>query len=146
MTMEMFLTRLRSWANEVWDDIKCERVRSTCTHNARCAPRNCRGHALSLIAHVVVVVFVVAILHSSVFWGILFTFWRRKALKKNRWSTWNHDRNEVLRVALFPKPVFSEMWFLTINPFIRIPVFIAKLSERQYCWRVIEDLHSQEYI
>ena len=38
------------------------------------------------------------------------------------------------------------MWFLTIDPFIRISVFIAKLSERQYCWRVIEDFHSQEYI
>ena len=38
------------------------------------------------------------------------------------------------------------MWFLTIDPFVGIPVFIAKLSERQYCWRVIEDLQSQEYI
>ena len=38
------------------------------------------------------------------------------------------------------------MWFLTIDPFIRISVFIAKLSKRQYCWRVFEDFHSQEYI
>ena len=38
------------------------------------------------------------------------------------------------------------MWFLTIDPFVGIPVFVAKLSERQYCWRVIEDFHSQEYI
>ena len=38
------------------------------------------------------------------------------------------------------------MWFLTIDPFIRIPVFIAKLSERQHCWRVIEDFNSQEDI
>ena len=38
------------------------------------------------------------------------------------------------------------MWFLTIDPFVRIPVFIAKLSERQYCWRVFEVFHSQEYI
>ena len=30
------------------------------------------------------------------------------------------------------------MWFLTIDPFIRISVSIAKLSERQYCWRVFE--------
>ena len=37
------------------------------------------------------------------------------------------------------------MWFLTIDPFVGIPVFIAKLSERQYCWRVLEDFHSQEY-
>ena len=28
------------------------------------------------------------------------------------------------------------MWFLTIDPFVGIPVFIAKLSKRQYCWRV----------
>ena len=38
------------------------------------------------------------------------------------------------------------MWFLTIDPFIGISVFIAKLSKRQYCWRVFEDFHSQEYI
>ena len=37
------------------------------------------------------------------------------------------------------------MWFLTIDPFVGIPVFIAKLSERQYCWRVLEDFHCQEY-
>ena len=29
------------------------------------------------------------------------------------------------------------MCFLIIDPFVRIPVFIAKLSERQYRWRVI---------
>ena len=56
------------------------------------------------------------------------------------------NRNEVLRVAWNPNPVFNEMWFLTIDPFIRISVFIAKLSERQYCWSVFEDFHSQEYI
>ena len=38
------------------------------------------------------------------------------------------------------------MCFLTIDPFVGIPVFIAKLSERHYCWRVIEDFHCQEYI
>ena len=38
------------------------------------------------------------------------------------------------------------MWFLTIDPFVGIPVLIAKLSERQYCWRVMEDFHNQEYI
>ena len=37
------------------------------------------------------------------------------------------------------------MWFLTVDPLIRISVFIAKLSERQYCWRVFEDLHCQEF-
>ena len=41
------------------------------------------------------------------------------------------NRNEVLSVALYPNPVFNEMWFLTIDPFIRISVFIAKLSKRQ---------------
>ena len=43
-------------------------------------------------------------------------------------------------------PFLNEMWFLTIDPFVGIPVFIAKLSKRQYCWRVFEDFHSQEYI
>ena len=43
-------------------------------------------------------------------------------------------------------PFFNEMWFLTSDPFIGISVFIAKLSKRQYCWRVIEDFNSQEYI
>ena len=65
---------------------------------------------------------------------------------RTRWQAWNHDRNEVLRVALYPNPVFNETWFLTIDPFIWISVFIAKPSERQYCWRVLEDFHSQEYI
>ena len=36
------------------------------------------------------------------------------------------------------------MWFLTVDPLIRTSVFIAKLSERYCCWRVIEDFHSQE--
>ena len=52
---------------------------------------------------------------------------------------------KFLRVAWNPNPVFNEMWFLTIDPFIRISVFIAKLSERQHCWRVFEDFHSQEF-
>ena len=43
-------------------------------------------------------------------------------------------------------PVLNEKWFLTIDPFTRISVFTAKLSERHYCWRVLEDFHSQEYI
>ena len=32
-----------------------------------------------------------------------------------------------------------------MDQFVRISVFIEKLSERQYCWRVIEDFHCQEY-
>ena len=38
------------------------------------------------------------------------------------------------------------MCFLTIDTFVGISVFIAKLSERQYCWRVLEDILCQEYI
>ena len=30
----------------------------------------------------------------------------------------------------YPNSVFNEMWFLTIDPFVGIPVFIAKVSER----------------
>ena len=30
----------------------------------------------------------------------------------------NHDRNEVLCVALYPNTVFNEMWFLTVDPFM----------------------------
>ena len=37
------------------------------------------------------------------------------------------------------------MWFLTIDPFVGIPVFIAKLSKRQDCWRVFEDFQSRIY-
>ena len=50
----------------------------------------------------------------------------------------------VLQIIRIPS--FYDMWFLTIDPFARMPVFIAKLSKRQYCWRVIEDFHSPEYI
>ena len=40
----------------------------------------------------------------------------------------NHDRNEVLRVALYPNPVLNEMWFLTGDPLVWVSVFVAKLS------------------
>ena len=50
----------------------------------------------------------------------------------------------VLQIIRIPS--LSGMWFLTIDPFVGIPVFIAKLSKRQYCWRVIEDFHSQDKI
>ena len=70
--------------------------------------------------------------------------WRGKTGGRTRWQTRNHDRNQNLCVALYPNPVFNEMWFLTVDPFIRVSVFIAKLSERQYCWRVFEDFHCQE--
>ena len=41
---------------------------------------------------------------------------------------------------------FYEMWFLTVDPFIRVSGFIAKLSQRQNCWRILADFHCQEYI
>ena len=47
-------------------------------------------------------------------------------------------------LQLYPNPVFNEMWFLTVDPFVGISVFIAKLSKRQNCRRVFEDIHSQE--
>ena len=84
--------------------------------------------------------------------------WRRMALQFHRcpwrwwrcrgriWQAWKHDRNEVFRVADYPNPAFDEMWFLTSDPFGGISVFIAKLSERQYYWRVVEDFQSQEHI
>ena len=33
-------------------------------------------------------------------------------------KTRNHDRNEVLRVALYPNTVLNEMWFSTGDPFV----------------------------
>ena len=72
--------------------------------------------------------------------------WWIKSWRRICWQAWNHDRNEVLRDALYLNTVFNEMWFLTIDPFIRISVFIAKLSKRQYCWRILEDFHGQEYV
>ena len=56
--------------------------------------------------------------------------WRRKVGGRTRWQARNHDRNEVLRVALYSNTVFNEMWFLTVDPLVRISVFIAQLSER----------------
>ena len=72
--------------------------------------------------------------------------WRMRTGWKTRWRAWNHNRNEAFRIARYPNPVFNETWFLTVDPFIRISVFIAKLSKRQDCWRLLEDFHSQEYI
>ena len=63
-----------------------------------------------------------------------------KIQRTNSTSLGYHNRNEVLRIAWYPNPVFDEMWFSTIDPFVGISVFIAKLSKRQYCWRVFEEL------
>ena len=83
-------------------------------------------------------------------WGMTLLFrrclWGRWRSRRWTWQTWYHSRNEVLRITNYPNPVFNEMWFLTIDPFVGISVFIAKLSERQYCWRVLEDFHGQEYV
>ena len=56
--------------------------------------------------------------------------WRGKTGRRTRWQTRNHDRNEVLHITLYPNTVFNEMWFLTVDLFIRISVLIAKLSDR----------------
>ena len=37
-------------------------------------------------------------------------------------QAWNHERNEVLRIALYPNTVFNEMWFLTVDPLIWVCV------------------------
>ena len=72
--------------------------------------------------------------------------WLIRIGRRTRWQAWKHDRNEVLRVALCSNPVLNEMCFMTVDPFIRLSVFIEKLFKRQYCWRVFEDFHSEEYI
>ena len=56
--------------------------------------------------------------------------WRGQAWGRTGWQTKNHDRNEVLCVALYLNTVFNDMWFLTVDPFIRVSVFVAKPSER----------------
>ena len=55
--------------------------------------------------------------------------WRGEAWGRTRWQTRNQDRNEVLSVALYPNTVFNEMWFLTVDPLVKVSVFIAKLSK-----------------
>ena len=72
--------------------------------------------------------------------------WSRWRSRGRTWQAWNHNRNEVLRVAKYPNPVCNEMRFLTIDPFVGIPVFSEKLSKQQYCWRTIEDFHCQLYL
>ena len=52
--------------------------------------------------------------------------WREELVDKPG----THYRNEVLCVALYPNTIFNEMWFLTVDPLIRVSVFIAKLSKR----------------
>ena len=56
--------------------------------------------------------------------------WRGQTWGRTRWQAWNHDRNEIFGIAPYSDPVLSEMWFLTVEPHIRICVFITKLSRR----------------
>ena len=37
---------------------------------------------------------------------------------------------KFVRIALYPNTVFNEMWFSTVDPLVRVSVFIAKLSMR----------------
>ena len=71
---------------------------------------------------------------------------KKASLKKN--SLRNQEPRLVrnfLYYTVFEYRFFNEMWFLTVDPLVGIPVFIATLSKRQYCWRVFEDFHCQEY-
>ena len=45
-------------------------------------------------------------------WRCLWSWWRSR---RRTWQAWNYNRNEVFRIAHYPSPVFSEMWFLTID-------------------------------
>ena len=72
-------------------------------------------------------------------WKIPWGWWIRS--RRRIWQPWKHNRNEVLRVARVSESRFNEIWFLTIDPFIRIPVFIPKLSER-----FMELFHGQEWV
>ena len=66
--------------------------------------------------------------------------WRGKTGGRIRWKVRNLDRNESVRT-----PFLMRCGFLIVD--VGIPVFIAKLSERQNCWQsVFEDFHCQEYI
>ena len=62
---------------------------------------------------------------------------------RTRWQSRNHDGNEVFCVALYPNPVFNEMWFID-HWSIHKNICFHSLSQRQYWWRVFEAFHSQE--
>ena len=74
-------------------------------------------------------------------------FWRRAgrrcwAMTPLSWkcprSWWVRSRRRIWQAI----PFQMRCGFLTIDPFVGLPVFIAKLSERQYCWHVFEEFHS----
>ena len=72
--------------------------------------------------------------------------WRMRTGWRTRWQAWNHDRNEVLRVTLYPNPVFEwdvvfDRWSTHKN--IR---FHRKAFRVIDCWRILEDFHCREYI
>ena len=43
--------------------------------------------------------------------------WRIRTGGRTRWKAWNHDRNEVLRVALYPNPVLMRCVFWPLMQF-----------------------------
>ena len=71
---------------------------------------------------------------------------KKASMRKNSLKSLEPRWNEVLRVANYPNPVFHEMWFLTIDPFVGIPVFIAKVPSDNTAGVFFEDFHGQENI
>ena len=71
----------------------------------------------------------------------VFVLWQISPFRSfGKWVwTLDHDWYEVLRITFHPNTMFNEMWFLTIGPLIWISVIFEKLSERQYCWRILQD-------
>ena len=61
-------------------------------------------------------------------------------------KTWNHDRNEVLRGTLYSNTIFE--WGMVFDRWsIRMSIRVHRKAFRavQYCWRILEDFHCQEY-
>ena len=77
-------------------------------------------------------------LHLS--WRCLWSRWRSED-ELDKPATTIGTKFSVLQVIRIP--FLMRCWPLIL---LRISVFIAKLSERQYCWRVFEDFQSQEYV
>ena len=43
-------------------------------------------------------------------------------------------------------PLLMRCGFLTVDPFVRVSMFIAKHHQRYNCWRILGDFHCQECI
>ena len=54
--------------------------------------------------------------------------------------------NEVFRIADYPNPVFDEMWFLTIDPFVGNPFSSQSFPSDNTAGVFSRTFHSQEYI